>query len=51
MVYAAYWLYTRLTVENMQKSKFIRKLTGGSGIGSVSKAMEFYREIEEFKKD
>jgi hypothetical protein len=50
MVYASYWLYTRLTVENMQKSKFIRKLVGGSGIGSVSKAMEFYREIEEFKK-
>lgn len=48
-VYITYWLYTRQTMENMEKSKLIQKLIAGSGGKSVMKAMEFYREIEEFK--
>ena len=49
-VYLAYWLYKKHTMENLDK-KWFRNMIAASGGKSVMKAMEFYKEIEEFKKE
>jgi len=43
----AYWLYKNQTMENANK-KWVKSLIEGAGGKSVTKAMEFYKEIEEF---
>ncbi|MDX2046024.1 MAG: hypothetical protein SFU87_04520 [Chitinophagaceae bacterium] len=45
----SYWLYKNHKMESLNK-KWFRKMIAGSGGRSVAKAIEFYREIEEFKK-
>ncbi|MBY0537692.1 MAG: hypothetical protein K2P88_17680 [Chitinophagaceae bacterium] len=48
--YLSYWLYKNHTIENLDK-KWFRNMIAASGGKSVLKAMEFYRELEEFKTD
>ncbi len=50
MTFCAYWLYKNQNVENLDK-KWYRSLIAGSGGKSVRKALEFYKEIEIFKKE
>jgi hypothetical protein len=47
----AVYLYRNLTLENATKKKWVARLIRGTGWTSVSRAMEFLREIEEFRKD
>lgn len=47
--YLAYWLYKNQTLANADK-KWIRTLLAGSGAHKVSKALAFYKELEEFKQ-
>lgn len=49
-IYFSFWLYKNHKPENMEK-KWFRKLIAGSGGKSVAKAIEFYKEIEEFEKE
>jgi len=49
-VFLTYWLYKNHKPENLDK-KWFRNLIAGSGGKPVMKAMEFYKEIEDFKKD
>ena len=49
-IYFSYWLYRNHKPENLDK-KWFRNMIAGSGGKSVMKAMEFYKEMEEFKKD
>lgn len=46
--YLSYWLYKNLTIENLYK-KWFRNIIAGSGGKQVLKAMEFYKELIEFK--
>ena len=48
-IYFSVWLYKKHKLENLNK-KWFRNLIAGSGGKSVEKAIEFYREIEEFEK-
>ena len=45
----AYWLYKNQTMENANK-KWVKTLIEGSGGKSVQKAIDFAREIENFKQ-
>lgn len=49
-IYFSYWLYKNHKPENLDK-KWFRNMIAGSGGKSVMKAMEFYKEMEEFKRD
>lgn len=49
-VFLTYWLYKNHKTENLDK-KWFRNLITGSGGKPVMKAMEFYKEMENFKKD
>lgn len=48
--YLSYWLYKNHTMENLNK-KWFRNMIAGSGGKSVLKAMDFYKELEEFKSN
>ncbi len=48
--YLAYWLYKNQTINNLDK-KWYKHLIAGSGGKSVMKAIEFYKEIEDFQKE
>jgi hypothetical protein len=48
---AAIFLYRNITVENAKKKKWVRGLIRGSGARTISRAMDFMREIEDFKGD
>lgn len=48
-IFLSYWLYKNHKSENLDK-KWFRNMIAGSGGKSVMKAMEFYKEMEEFKK-
>jgi hypothetical protein len=48
--FLAYWLYKNQKVENLDK-KWFRTLIAGSGGKLVMKAMDFYKELEEFVKE
>ena len=48
---AAVVLYRNITVENLHTKKWITWWIRGTGIKSVTRAMEFMQEIEEFKKE
>lgn len=48
--YFSYWLYKNHITENLSK-KWFRNMIAGSGGKSVMKAIEFYKEMEEFKKE
>lgn len=49
-IYFSYWLFKNHKPENLNK-KWFRNLIAGSGGKSVEKALEFYKEIEEFEKE
>lgn len=49
-IYGSFWLYKNHKPENLNK-KWFRNLIAGSGGKSVAKAIDFYREIEEFEKE
>jgi hypothetical protein len=44
-------LFKNITIENAQKKKWVKSLIRSTGIKSVSRAMDFMKEIEDFKKD
>jgi hypothetical protein len=44
-------LFKNITIENAQKKKWVKSMIRGTGIKSVSRAMDFMQEIEDFKKD
>jgi len=46
--YLAFWLYKNQTIENADK-KWIKSLIESSGGKSVTRAIKFYKEIENFK--
>ncbi len=48
-IYLAYWFYKNINVENAGK-KWVRTFIQGTGGKQVTKALEFYKEIEEFQK-
>ncbi len=48
--YIAYWLYKNLVVENAYK-EWIKGLIAGSGGKAIMKALEFCKEMEEFKME
>ena len=49
-IYLTYWLYKNHKPESLSK-KWFRNLIAGSGGKSVEKAIEFYKEMEEFEKE
>ncbi len=49
-IYFSYWLYKNHKPENLNK-KWFRNLIAGSGGKFVEKALEFYKEMEEFEKE
>jgi len=49
-IYFSIWLYKNHKPENLNK-KWFRNLIAGLGGKSVEKAIEFYRELEEFEKE
>lgn len=49
-VFLSYWLYRNHKVENLNK-KWFRMLIAGSGGKSVMEAMNFYQEMEDFKRE
>lgn len=49
-IYFSYWLYKNHKPDNLDK-KWFRNMIAGSGGKSVMEAMEFYKEIEAFKRD
>ena len=48
--FLSYWLYKNHTIENLNK-KWFRNMIAGSGGKSVLKAMDFYKELEEYKNN
>jgi len=44
-------LFRNLTPERIERKKWVRKLVQGTGWKSVTRAMEFMRAIEEFRKE
>lgn len=49
-IYLSYFLYKNSKPQNLNK-KWFRNLIAGSGGKSVEKAIEFYKEMEEFEKE
>ena len=49
-IYLSYWLYKNHKPENLHK-KWFRKMIAGSGAKPVMQALEFYKELETFKKE
>lgn len=47
-VYSSWWVYKNMRLENME-NKLVKSLLTGSGRETVQKAMDFYKEIEEYK--
>ena len=47
-IYSSWWVYRNMTPENMN-NRLIKGLLNGSGRETVQKAMDFYKEIEEYK--
>jgi hypothetical protein len=48
-VVLAVFLFRNITVENANKKKWVRSLIKGTGIKSVTRAMDFMKEITDFK--
>jgi len=44
-------LFKNITIENAQKKKWVKSLITSTGIKSIARAMDFMKEIEDFKKD
>ena len=48
---AAIFLYRNITVDNANKKNWVKALIRGSGARSIARAMDFMKEIDEFKKN
>lgn len=46
--YSSWWVYRNMTVDNLD-NKLVKGLLNGSGRETVRKAIDFYKEIEEYK--
>jgi hypothetical protein len=44
-------LYRNITIENAQKKKWVRGMIRGTGMKSLTRAMDFMKEIENFKNE
>ena len=44
-------LYRNITIENAQKKKWVKGMIRGTGMKSLTRAMEFLKEIEDFKNE
>lgn len=44
-------LYKNITIENAQKKKWVKGMIRGAGMKSLTRAMEFLQEIENFKNE
>ena len=44
-------LYKNITIENVQKKKWVKGMIRGTGMKSLTRAMEFLKEIEDFKNE
>jgi glucan phosphoethanolaminetransferase (alkaline phosphatase superfamily) len=44
-------LYKNITIENAQKKKWVRGMIRGAGMKSLTRAMDFMKEIENFKNE
>jgi hypothetical protein len=44
-------LYKNITIENAQKKKWVKGMIRGTGMKSLTRAMEFLKEIEDFKNE
>ena len=44
-------LYRNITIENAQKKKWVKAMIRAAGMKSLTRAMEFLQEIEDFKKE
>jgi glucan phosphoethanolaminetransferase (alkaline phosphatase superfamily) len=44
-------LYKNITIENAQKKKWVKGMIRGAGMKSVTRAMDFLQEIENFKSE
>ena len=44
-------LYKNITIENAQKKKWVKKMIRGTGMKSLTRAMDFLKEIENFKNE
>jgi hypothetical protein len=44
-------LYKNITIENAQKKKWVKGMIRGAGMKSVTRAMDFMKEIEDFKNE
>ena len=44
-------LYKNITIENAQKKKWVKGLIRGAGMKSLTRAMDFMKEIEDFKNE
>lgn len=50
LCWLSWWLYKQHKPENLDK-KWFRNLIAGSGLKPVQQAMEFYKDMEAFKKE
>ena len=48
--FLSYWVFKNLTIENIGK-KWVRNIISGSGGKQTKKALEFYKEIQQFKSE
>jgi len=49
-VYSSWWIFKNMKIEKMD-NKLVKGLLNGSGRETVLKAMDFYKEIEEYKAE
>jgi hypothetical protein len=50
LILAAIFLYRNITVENAKKKRWVKALIRGTGARTVARAMDFMKEIEDFKE-
>lgn len=49
-VYSSWWVFQNMKIEKMD-NKLVKGLLNGSGRETVQKAMDFYKEVEEYKQE
>lgn len=49
-IYSSWWIYRNMTPENIDH-RLIKSLLNGSGRDTVQKAIDFYKEVEDYKAE
>jgi hypothetical protein len=49
-IYSSWWIYRNMTPENIDH-RLIKSLLNGSGHDTVQKAIDFYKEVEDYKAE